>query len=513
MLLHLTNRLKQLISSRACWLLFGLLTLITSSAIGNDDFDSGDDEGWSRVLLLKDYNTRVVILGTSLLGLAAGVVGSFTLLRRRALMGDALSHATLPGIGLAFITATYWGYDAKSLWILLLGGAISGSLGMAVILWMRHSTRLKEDAAMGIVLSVFFGGGMGVLGIVQQMSTGHAAGLEAFIYGKTASMLPSDTMMIGAVGFLGFLICGLLYKEFTLLCFDQGYAASRGYPLVLLDSILMLVVVAITMIGLQAVGLILMIALLTTPAAAARCWTHRLTTMMWLSGTFGLASAALGAATSAVYPRLPSGAMIVLVAATIFIISLLIGKRRGLLFNAIRMWQLNSRIHRDHLLRGVYELLEAQNAPPPTEKGSTAPVAIDALLDIRGWSLGRIRHELSSAERAGLVWCEKDQVRLTASGYRLAAKLVREHRLWEMYLITHADLAPAQVDRTADAIEHVLTPEMIAQLEAMLAREGNTVAIPSSPHPLDAQRADAARKSKTKTGTSSIDPASGGARP
>ena len=149
-------------------------------------------DSWSRVLLLEDYNTRLVVIATSLLGLAAGVVGSFTLLRKRALLGDALSHATLPGIGLAFLLSPALGLDGKSLPVLLVGAAISGSIGMAMILVIRNLTKLKEDTALGIVLSVFFGGGLALLGFAQQMPEGHAAGLESFIYGKTASIVAQD---------------------------------------------------------------------------------------------------------------------------------------------------------------------------------------------------------------------------------------------------------------------------------------------------------------------------------
>ncbi len=221
---------------------------------------------WRRVLLLEDYNTRLVLIGTTLLGGAAGTVGSFTLLRKRSLMGDALSHATLPGIGIAFVATTLAGADGKSLAVLLAGATISGLLGLAVILFIRNATRVKEDAALGIVLSVFFGAGVSVLGIAQQMETGHAAGLETFIYGKTASMVPLDAQLIGAAGLAVGAVCLLLFKELKLLCFDETFGALRGYPVVMLDVVLMALVVTVTIIGLQAVGLILMIALLVVPA-------------------------------------------------------------------------------------------------------------------------------------------------------------------------------------------------------------------------------------------------------
>ncbi|MCZ7637823.1 MAG: metal ABC transporter permease [Verrucomicrobia bacterium] len=275
------------------------------------------------MLRLQDYNTRVVVLGTTLLGLAAGVVGSFTLLRKRALMGDALSHAMLPGIGLAFMISVAAGGTGKSLPVLLTGATLSGLLGLGTVLAVRHFTRLKEDTALGIVLSVYFGAGVAVLGVVQRMGEGHSAGLESFIYGKAASLVAADTAVIAVASALVIGVSALLFKEFRLLCFDAGYAATQGWPVVRLDLVMMSLVVVVTVIGLQAVGLVLIIALLIIPAAAARFWTERLRTLTWIAAGMGAASCAIGAAASALLPNLPSGAMIVLVSTGLFLLSLL----------------------------------------------------------------------------------------------------------------------------------------------------------------------------------------------
>jgi manganese/zinc/iron transport system permease protein len=230
--------------------------------------ETGTD--WMRLLTLQDYNTRVVLVGVTLLGFGAGVMGTFMLLRKRAMMGDALAHATLPGIALAFILVSWLGGDGKSLVWLLTGAVATGVLGMGSVLAIRHGSRLKEDAALGIVLSVFFGLGVVGLSIAQQMSTGNAAGLESFIYGKTASMLARDAWLTAGASVVVAAGAGLLFKEFALVCFDQGYAAAQGWPVLRLDAIMMALVVLVTVIGLQAVGLILVVALLILPAAAAR---------------------------------------------------------------------------------------------------------------------------------------------------------------------------------------------------------------------------------------------------
>ena len=289
-----------------------------------------------RVLTLADYNTRVVILGTSALGTACGVIGSFMLLRKRSLMADSVSHATLPGICLAFIIMVQFGGSGKWLPGLLLGGLVSGLIGMGLVLLLRSYTRVKEDAALGIVLSCFFGLGVALLGLIQKMSRGSAAGLESFIYGKTASMLSSDAMLIGAVAALCLLVCATLFKEFTLLCFDQDYATSQGFPAGLLDVTLMSLVVLTTVIGLQAVGLILVIALLIIPPAAARFWTHSLRNLTLISAAVGAFGSAFGAAVSAVVPKLPAGAIIVVTYSSLFLLSMLFGKTNGIFIRFLR---------------------------------------------------------------------------------------------------------------------------------------------------------------------------------
>lgn len=428
------------------------------------------------VLTLRDYNTRVVVVGVSLLGAASGLVGSFMLLRKRALLSDAISHATLPGIGLAFIAAVLAGGTGKSLPVLLLGATISGAAGVALVLLVVHTTRVKEDAALGIVLSVFFGLGIAITSLIQRMQTGHAAGLKSFIYGKTASMLMSDAALIAAAALVVALLCVAMYKEFTLLCFDPAYGGSQGWPIVWIDVLLMAAVIGVTVIGLQAVGLILMVALMVIPAAAARFWTHHLPTMLLMAAALGAASGYAGAAISALVPRMPAGAIIVLVAGAFFALSMLLGPARGVLAHGLEHARLGRRVRRQHLLRALYELAENGSSAAPA-------VEFDALLSARTWSPRTLRRELVRADRDGLAHTLDGGRRfeLTDEGLAAARRTARNHRLWELYLIRYADVAPSHVDRDADAVEHVLGPEIIRELEAALAAE-DPGAVPRSPH-------------------------------
>lgn len=482
------------------------LLLIFAESLTDRSISWPEWSEWKRLLLLQDYNTRVVMLGTGLLGMAAGMVGCFTLLRRRALMGDALSHATLPGVGLAFLLAPYLGLDGKSLPVLLTGATLSGIVGVASISYVRSMTRLKEDAALGIVLSVFFGAGIAILTVVQQLPAYHAAGLESFIYGKTASINSGDARLIALSGLLSVVLVALLFKELTLLCFDEGFAGSRGYPVRVLDLLLMTLVVIVTIIGLQAVGLVLMIALLVIPAAAARFWTHNLTRMTLISSAIGGVGGIIGSAMSGLFAKLPSGPMIVITCSSLFFFSMLFGRERGVLVRIARRWELNRSVDRQHLLRGMFELLESRSRNIRTT-GITVTFA--ELLAMRTWSSFRLLRQIQRCRHEGLIVRNRDaSLSLTDEGLAEAARLVHEHRLWEIYLITHADVAPGRVDQAADAIEHVLEPELIAQLEELLAQERTQDGVVASPHPLEmnseANPASSAAASQTSEATGKV---------
>jgi len=439
-----------------------------------------------RVISLKDYNTRVVIIGTTLLGLAAGLTGTFLLLRKRALLSDTLSHATLPGIALAFMLMTVTLGEGRNLLGLMAGAAVFSVLGTASVLFIQTHTRLKDDAALGIVLSVYFGLGIALMGMATRMGTGNAAGLSSFIYGKTASMLWADAVLIAATALGAALFCFLFFKEFALLCFDADFGATQGWPVGRLDFLMMSLVVIVTVIGLQAVGIILVVALLIIPAAAARFWTYDLRHMLGLSGIFGALCGMLGSAISALMANLPSGAVIVLTAAMIFIFSLVFGSARGLMRLTFERRQLTRRIQNENLLRDLYEWHESSDHSPATgENGDPRDLpAVNQIAARRAWSEPHFRRTLKRLTRSG--WLRTDnrhRLQFTPRGAAQAREVVRKHRLWEAYLLAHADVAPSVVDLSADRIEHVLDRDLIDHLEALYPNIKGSQ-LPESPHPL-----------------------------
>jgi len=434
-----------------------------------------------RVFTMRDANTRVVTAGVTLLGLAAGVIGTFLLLRRRSLTADALSHATMPGIAAAFMIAVALGAVGKSLPVLLAGAFVSGVIGMGVILAIRNTTRIKDDAALGIVLGVFFGLGAAMMKIAEKMPGGSAAGLNSFIDGKAASMVRHDAWVIFWSALVITAVTAVLFKELKLLCFDADFAQAQGRRTLMLDAILMTLVAAVTVIGLQSVGLVLIVAVLIIPAAAARFWTEELLPMTLWSAGIGAGSGYLGAMASGLFDRLPTGPIIVLVCSAFFAVSLIFGAERGLLVRTVRRVSLSRRVAMQHILRALFEMAEAEGYDPREHKAT-----LERIVDHRSWSRRHVRHVLTRARRAGFVReSAGDTFRLTQAGWVDAKRIVRNHRLWETYLITHADIAPSHVDRDADQIEHVLSPALIDRLEAVLAEQSPQLVILESPHRLN----------------------------
>jgi manganese/zinc/iron transport system permease protein len=351
-------------------------------------------------------------------------------------------------------------------------------MGVLLVLGLRRVPRIKEDTAMGLVLSVFYGAGVVLLGFIQELPSGSAAGLESFIYGKTASLVKNDFYLLAGIAACAILFTLALFKELRLLCFDEGYAASLGWPVRRLDLFLLGLTCAVTVAGLQAVGLILVIAFLVIPAATARMWTERLGWLLVLAAVFGGMSGWIGASLSALLPKLPAGAVIVLVAALLFTLSMLLGTSRGLLLRWVRHLSLKRRIRSQHLLRAAYEEMDVAGTLSPN-----AFIAWKAMLKRRTWSPRELWRAAKAARNAGMILLEDEGFRLTGSGFAKAAQVTRNHRLWELYLIEHADIAPNHVDRDADSVEHVLGEQLTRELELALPKQlRRAAAIPESPH-------------------------------
>lgn len=280
---------------------------------------------------LFNYTWQTVALGAAILGLVSGALGSFAVLRRQSLLGDAISHAALPGVVIAFMLT-----GSKSPLVLLLGAAVAGLLGTLLMMGITRYTRIKEDSALGIILSVFFGFGLMLLTFLQQNPQARQAGLNSFLFGQAATLLMGDVIVMALFGGGALALMLLFWKQFKLISFDADYAASLGLPVRLLDVLLTGLLVVAIVIGLQAVGVVLMSAMIVAPAAAARQWTDRLGVMVALAALFGAASGVVGATISSLGRGLSTGPVVVLVASAIVLVSLFFAANRGLLWVKLR---------------------------------------------------------------------------------------------------------------------------------------------------------------------------------
>ncbi|WP_425081387.1 metal ABC transporter permease [Ruegeria arenilitoris] len=391
---------------------------------------------WDALSLQLGYNATLVAIGATLLGVSAGVTGTFLFLRKRALVSDAISHATLPGVCLAFMVLVAFGGDGRNLIGLLAGSAISAWIGLLCMNWLTRRTRLAEDAAIGAVLSVFFGFGIVLLTMIQTMGVGRQAGLEGFLLGSTAGMLWADALIIAIGGAATLVLVMIIRRPMTMVAFDPEYAAARGLPVHRIDLAMMGLVMAVTVVGLKIVGLILIVALLIIPPVTARFWTDRSDRVVLLAGLAGGLAGYLGAALSASAPNLPTGPIIVLVSFGFFALSLLFAPVRGVLAAVLQHLRFQRRVH---IRQGLLALAQGQKIYEPLT--------------------------LRLLKRAGLA--RADGV-ATEAGKARAAKALRDEKRWEIVRADQAHEATAALYDGLRDIETVLTRDQIADIDRLI---------------------------------------------
>jgi manganese/zinc/iron transport system permease protein len=364
--------------------------------------------------LIFDYTLRMVALGSAVLGIVAGSLGAFAVLRRQSLLGDAVSHAALPGIVLAFLITGH-----KTPLVLVVGAGCAGWAAALLVMAVVRTTRIKSDAALGIVLSAFFGFGLVLLSFVQRSSSADHAGLNVFLFGQAAALVGSDLVTMATLGLAVLLVLVVLWKEFKLLAFDPDFAEAIGLPVRGLDVVLTTLLVVAIVVGLQTVGVVLMSAMIVAPAAAARQWTDRLGRLVVLAGLFGGLAGLTGAVISASVPRLPTGPTIILVITAIAGGSLFFAPRRGLIAARLRTLRQRRRLQGDAVLADLFRLAAQHRAP------ETAPHA-ESVLRAMSARPG-VRRTLRDLGEKGLVQRDADgRWRLTLAGVATGRHLVEE---------------------------------------------------------------------------------------
>lgn len=357
--------------------------------------------------LFTDTTLRTITIGTMVLGAASGMLGSFAVLRKESLLGDAISHAALPGIILAFMFT-----GSKESYILLIGALIVGLIGTLWIRGIIHTTQLKTDAALGLILSIFFGFGMLLLTYVQKLPDANQAGLDKYLFGQAATLVSQDVYILGGVTMFALLVLFLFWKEFKIMLFDADYAKTLGFNVKFIDILITFFIVLTIVLGLQTVGVVLMSALLLAPAAAARQWTNSLSKMVALAAFIGALAGLIGTAISASEDNLSTGPVIVIVASALVLFSFIFSPIRGILFQQIRLHQ-----NRNNL--GQMKTLQLMFNIAVKHKDFTHPHSIGILNNFRGFT----KYSLNKMVEKEWIQISGNQWNLTESGFKEAKEM------------------------------------------------------------------------------------------
>lgn len=447
---------------RQLFLLSALLYFLSASpAEAARIGDISETSFWTqaiRFFTFKDAAVRYALAGSVLLGISCGLLGSFIVVRKMALFGDALSHAVLPGVAIGFM----WNMTKDPVAIFF-GATVAGLLGAGAVHLIKDTTRLKEDTALGLVLASFFAVGICLVTIIQRMPTGNQSGIDKFLFGQAAAIGAADVKLMAVVTALSIAIIVLFYKEFLVTSFDMQFARVVGFPAHAIHYVLMLLLAFAVVTALQAVGVVLVSAMLITPAAAAYLLTDRMDRMLLLSAFFGLLAGAVGSFLSFLGNNLPTGPFMVLGTTTVFVVAFLFGPRHGVV---CRWWKQRSRadrVSRENTLKAVYHVMEERKFTD--EKVSLLELAEhrrETLEEAKNQCRALVMHDLATMNDPG------ELVYLTPKGWSRACEIVRNHRLWELYLTNEADIAADHVHEDAEKIEHVLGEEVVRQLERRL---------------------------------------------
>lgn len=404
----------------------------------------------------SDPSIVSVTLGAILLSSSSAVVGTFTFLKKKALVGDAVAHAVLPGICLAFLLV-----GNKNPLVLLVGAFITGWISLVLIDWITARSKIKEDTAIALILSVFFGIGILLLTRIQHMGNAAQTGLQSFLFGKAAALVGQDLLIFGVVAVLLLCTVALFFKELKLIAFDEAFAEATGLPVKGLNLLLTTLTVLAVVTGIQAVGVVLMAAMLITPAAAARFWTDSVLRMTLIAAFMGAFAGLAGAFVSYTAPTMPTGPWIVMIISLIALFSFFFAPQRGILYRQYEQRQLQRQIMEENVLKELYHLGEK-------DQGSHRGRSLEELIEERYFPEKRLRTALRRLRKKGWVKQEAGQWGFTEAGHQKGKRVVKLHRLWEAYLSTYLKIAPDHVHEDAETIEHIITPELEAELEQML---------------------------------------------
>jgi manganese/zinc/iron transport system permease protein len=407
-------------------------------------------------LLPLPYTDAVVATGAAVLGLRAGIVGVLAVLRQRTLVGDALSHAALPGVAVAFLAAGV--KDASSL---LVGAALAGLIGAVMIVAIERTSRIRPDAAIGVVLSGFFSVGIVLITYIASTDNANQAGLQNYLFGQAAGLVERDVTVFTllAVGTLALVAVG--YRPLKATLFDPAFAGSLGIRVRALELGMTALLVVAVVVGLRTVGAILMVAMIVVPAVAARQLTGRLATLLPVAGAIGATVGVAGSLVSTA-TRTPTGPMIVLIGVAVALLSLALAPGRGVAWRARKLRRARRRRATEAVIVDLGTAIHA--GPPPT---------VEELALASGRSPRLLRRVLRDLERAGLVERQGARLYLSEDGAAAAHAMLERRALWSAWLEhgSKLDLTDAREPDPSD-LRRSLGDEAVERLKGLAAAEG-----------------------------------------
>lgn len=414
---------------------------------------------WENLILFwqfKDINALWVLSGSILLGMSASVIGAFAFLRKRSLIGDALAHAALPGIMMAFIL-----FQTRDPLLMFLGAVGSSFIGFFIIDWLPKNSKIKPDAALAITLSFFFALGLMLLSYIQNLEVPNKSGLDQVLFGQAAAMTQNDITLLAIVSLVILCSVALFFHKFRLIALNHQYAKTLGLNVKFYEFLLSVLIVMSVVVGLQLVGVVLMAAVLLTPVAAARYWSNSLSHILILSAIIGACSAIISTQISYLAPAMPTGPWMVVSLSSLFLLSLLFAPEKGLIKRQLDLVKLRQKVTEENILRTLYKLIERKKFKQKDFNQAD-------ILSLRSVNPDNLNKVLKRLCDKALIESSSKGYRLTYSGLEMATQLTRRHRLWENYLNEYASLPPEQVHQQAERIEHILTDVQEAQLKQEL---------------------------------------------
>lgn len=426
----------------------------------------------SPFIFFTDAVLRAPTIGCMLMCFAAALVGVVVFLRKQSLIGESLSHAAYPGVILGVIFAGVLGIqDEQEVAIasfVMVGAFLTAILGLWVITLLEKRLKVPSDSALCFILSAFFGIGLTLASRVQFSYSTLYRQVQVYLYGQAATMTDIHIVIYGVLSLAVLMVILFFYKEIQAISFDRQYAKSLGINVRSIDMLVFLLIVLAVVIGIRSVGVVLMSAMLIAPAAAARQFTNNLGLMFVLAAFFGLLSGFLGNYLSVemtqlftketAYQRiaLPTGPMIVIVASVMCIGALLFAPERGLLIRLWRIAQFRYRCMYENLLKAIWR------------HGPEKPITFDEIAKGQSASTFYLRFILKRLIRYGWLQFVHEKYQLTLDGVHWAARIVRLHRLWEVYLADYLGVGAERVHRSAEEMEHIITPELEKELTLLL---------------------------------------------